>query len=317
MSAKNGAVKLVAGNANPMLAREIAKWLGLELTKASVRRFADNEIFVEVLENVRGSDVYVIQSTSYPTNDHLMELLIITDALRRASARRITAVIPYFGYARQDRKVGSRSPISAKLVANLITRAGTDRVLTLDLHAGQIQGFFDIPTDNLYASPVMVRDIKERFDLGNLMVVSPDVGGVVRARGLAKRINAPLAIIDKRRERAGESEVMNVIGEVAGSTCILIDDIVDSGGTLVNAADALIAKGAKDVYAYITHGVLSGGAAARIAGSKLKELVITDSIQPTDAVNKTANIRLLSIAALIGEAINRTAAEQSVSSLFD
>jgi ribose-phosphate pyrophosphokinase len=246
-----------------------------------------------------------------------MELLIITDALRRASARRITAVIPYFGYARQDRKVGSRSPISAKLVANLITRAGTDRVLTLDLHAGQIQGFFDIPTDNLYASPVMVRDIKERFDLGNLMVVSPDVGGVVRARGLAKRINAPLAIIDKRRERAGESEVMNVIGDVAGSTCILIDDIVDSGGTLVNAADALIAKGAKDVYAYITHGVLSGGAAARIAGSKLKELVITDSIQPTDAVNNTGNIRLLSIAGLIGEAINRTAAEQSVSSLFD
>jgi ribose-phosphate pyrophosphokinase len=317
MSAKNGAVRLVAGNANPALAREIAKWLGLELTKASVRRFADNEIFVEVLENVRGSDVYVIQSTSYPTNDHLMELLIITDALRRASARRITAVMPYFGYARQDRKVGSRSPISAKLVANLITRAGTDRVLTLDLHAGQIQGFFDIPTDNLYASPVMVRDIKERFDLGSLMVVSPDVGGVVRARGLAKRINAPLAIIDKRRERAGESEVMNVIGDVAGSTCILIDDIVDSGGTLVNAADALIAKGAKDVYAYITHGVLSGGAAARIAGSKLKELVITDSIQPTDAVNKTGNIRLLSIAGLIGEAINRTAAEQSVSSLFD
>ncbi|HRO01242.1 ribose-phosphate pyrophosphokinase [Nitrobacter sp. TKz-YC01] len=317
MSAKNGAVKLVAGNSNPVLAREIGRWLGLELTKASVRRFADNEIFVEVLENVRGSDVYVIQSTSYPTNDHLMELLIITDALRRASARRITAVIPYFGYARQDRKVGSRSPISAKLVANLITRAGTDRVLTLDLHAGQIQGFFDIPTDNLYASPVMVRDIKDRFELGNLMVVSPDVGGVVRARGLAKRISAPLAIIDKRRERAGESEVMNVIGDVAGYTCILIDDIVDSGGTLVNAADALLANGAREVYAYITHGVLSGGAAARIAGSKLKELVITDSIQPTDAVNKTANIRLLSIAGLIGEAINRTAAEQSVSSLFD
>ncbi|HEU4805763.1 MAG TPA: ribose-phosphate pyrophosphokinase [Nitrobacter sp.] len=317
MSAQNGAVKLVAGNSNLVLAREIGTWLGLELTKASVRRFADNEIFVEVLENVRGSDVYVIQSTSYPTNDHLMELLIITDALRRASARRITAVIPYFGYARQDRKVGSRSPISAKLVANLITRAGTDRVLTLDLHAGQIQGFFDIPTDNLYASPVMVRDIKERFELGKLMVVSPDVGGVVRARGLAKRISAPLAIIDKRRERAGESEVMNVIGDVAGYTCILIDDIVDSGGTLVNAADALLANGARDVYAYITHGVLSGGAAARIAGSKLKELVVTDSIQPTDAVNKTGNIRLLSIAGLIGEAIRRTAAEQSVSSLFD
>lgn len=317
MSAKNGAVKLVAGNANPMLAREIAKWLGLELTKASVRRFADNEIFVEVLENVRGSDVYVIQSTSYPTNDHLMELLIITDALRRASARRITAVIPYFGYARQDRKVGSRSPISAKLVANLITRAGTDRVLTLDLHAGQIQGFFDIPTDNLYASPVMVRDIKERFDLGNLMVVSPDVGGVVRARGLAKRINARLAIIDKRRERAGESEVMNVIGDVAGYTCILIDDIVDSGGTLVNAADALIANGAKDVYAYITHGVLSGGAVPRITGSKLKELVITDSIQPTKAMRDAHNIRVLPIASLIGDAIGRTASEESVSSLFD
>ena len=257
------------------------------------------EIFVEIQENVRGSDVFIIQSTSFPANDHLMELLIITDALRRASARRITAVIPYFGYARQDRKVGSRTPISAKLVANLITHAGVDRVMTLDLHAGQIQGFFDIPTDNLYASPVMVRDIKERFDLGNVMVVSPDVGGVVRARGLAKRINTPLAIIDKRRERAGESEVMNVIGDVAGYTCILIDDIVDSGGTLVNAADALLANGAKDVYAYITHGVLSGGAAARIAGSRLKELVITDSILPTEAVSKAANIRTLSIAPLI------------------
>jgi ribose-phosphate pyrophosphokinase len=246
-----------------------------------------------------------------------MELLIITDALRRSSARRITAVIPYFGYARQDRKVGSRAPISAKLVANLITHAGVDRVMTLDLHAGQIQGFFDIPTDNLYASPVMVRDIKDRFDLANVMVVSPDVGGVVRARGLAKRINTPLAIIDKRRERAGESEVMNVIGDAAGYTCILIDDIVDSGGTLVNAADALIAHGAKEVYAYISHGVLSGGAAARIAGSKLKELVITDSIQPTEAIRNAANIRTLSIAGLIGEAISRTAAEESVSSLFD
>ena len=286
MSAKNGSIKLVAGNSNPALAQEIAKWLHLSPTKAVVRRFADMEIFVEIQENVRGSDVFIIQSTSFPANDHLMELLIITDALRRASARRITAVIPYFGYARQDRKVGSRSPISAKLVANLITHAGVDRVMTLDLHAGQIQGFFDIPTDNLYASPVMVRDIKERFDLGNVMVVSPDVGGVVRARGLAKRINTPLAIIDKRRERAGESEVMNVIGDVAGYTCILIDDIVDSGGTLVNAADALIANGAKEVYAYITHGVLSGGAAARIVSSKLKELVITDSILPTDAVNK-------------------------------
>jgi ribose-phosphate pyrophosphokinase len=317
MSAKNGSIKLVAGNSNPALAQEIASWLGMAPTKASVRRFADNEIFVEVLENVRGSDVFVIQSTSYPANDHLMELLIITDALRRASARRITAVIPYFGYARQDRKVGSRSPISAKLVANLITRAGVDRVMTLDLHAGQIQGFFDIPTDNLFASPVMVRDIRERFDITKLMVVSPDVGGVVRARGLAKRINAPLAIIDKRRERAGESEVMNVIGEVKGYTCILVDDIVDSGGTLVNAADALLANGAKEVYAYITHGVLSGGAAARIAGSRLKELVITDSIQPTEAVRVATNIRTLPIAPLIAEAIGRTASEESVSSLFD
>jgi ribose-phosphate pyrophosphokinase len=317
ISAKNGSIKLVAGNSNPDLAAAIASWLNLQLTKASVRRFADMEVFVEIQENVRGSDVFVIQSTSYPANDHLMELLIIIDALRRASARRITAVVPYFGYARQDRKVGSRSPISAKLVANLITRAGADRVLTLDLHAGQIQGFFDIPTDNLYASPVMVRDIKDRFDLQNIMVVSPDVGGVVRARGLAKRINAPLAIIDKRRERAGESEVMNVIGDVAGYTCILIDDIVDSGGTLVNAADALLANGAKDVYAYITHGVLSGGAVARITASRLKELVITDSIQPTDAVRAAPNIRTLPISGLIGEAISRTASEESVSSLFD
>ena len=317
MSAKNGSIKLIAGNSNPALANAIAAWLGLPLTKAVVRRFADMEIFVEIQENVRGSDVFIIQSTSYPANDHLMELLIITDALRRASARRITAVIPYFGYARQDRKAGGRTPISAKLVSNLITHAGADRVMTLDLHAGQIQGFFDIPTDNLYASPVMVRDIKERFDLANVMVVSPDVGGVVRARGLAKRINAPLAIIDKRRERAGESEVMNVIGDVEGYTCILIDDIVDSGGTLVNAADALLANGAKEVYAYITHGVLSGGAVARIASSKLKELVITDSIQPTEAVRVAHNIRTLSIASLIGDAIGRTSAEESVSSLFD
>jgi ribose-phosphate pyrophosphokinase len=317
MSAKNGTIKLVAGNSNPTLAQAIAGGLELPLTKAVVRRFADMEIFVEIQENVRGSDVYILQSTSYPANDHLMELLIITDALRRASARRITAVVPYFGYARQDRKSGSRTPISAKLVANLITHAGADRVMTLDLHAGQIQGFFDIPTDNLYASPVMVRDIKERFDLANVMVVSPDVGGVVRARGLAKRINTPLAIIDKRRERPGESEVMNVIGDVAGYTCILVDDIVDSGGTLVNAADALLAHGAKDVYAYITHGVLSGGAVTRVTSSRLKELVITDSIQPTEAVRNAPNIRTLSIADLIAEAIGRTAAEESVSSLFD
>jgi ribose-phosphate pyrophosphokinase len=317
MGANNGAIKLVAGNSNPALALHISKHLETPLTKAVVRRFADMEIFVEIQENVRGADCFIIQSTSFPANDHVMELLIISDALRRSSARRITAVIPYFGYARQDRKPGPRTPISAKLVANLITNAGADRVMTLDLHAGQIQGFFDIPTDNLYASPMMVRDIKERFDLGKLMIVSPDVGGVARARGLAKRINAPLAIVDKRRERAGESEVMNVIGEVAGHTCILVDDIIDSGGTVVNAADALLDQGATGVYAYITHGVLSGGAVARITGSRLKELVITDSIQPTEAVKAAGNIRVLSVASLIGEAIGRTAAEESVSSLFD
>jgi ribose-phosphate pyrophosphokinase len=317
MAGNNGAIKLVAGNSNPQLAADIGAYLQTPMTKAVVRRFADMEIFVEIQENVRGADVFVIQSTSYPANDHVMELLIIIDALRRSSAHRITAVVPYFGYARQDRKPGPRTPISAKLVANLITRAGADRVMTLDLHAGQIQGFFDIPTDNLFASPVMVRDIRERFDLDSLMVVSPDVGGVVRARGLAKRINAPLAIIDKRREKPGESEVMNVIGEVDGATCILVDDIVDSGGTLVNAADALLDQGAKDVYAYITHGVLSGGAIARVTGSRLRELVITDSIQPTQDVHAAANIRVLSIANLIGEAIRRTAVEESVSSLFD
>jgi len=317
MAANNGAIKLVSGNSNPQLSAEIGTYLQTPLTKAVVRRFADMEIFVEIQENVRGADVFVIQSTSYPANDHLMELLIIIDALRRSSARRITAVVPYFGYARQDRKPGPRTPISAKLVANLITRAGADRVMTLDLHAGQIQGFFDIPTDNLFASPVMVRDIRERFDLESLMVVSPDVGGVVRARGLAKRINAPLAIIDKRREKAGESEVMNVIGEVGGAICILVDDIVDSGGTLVNAADALLEQGAKAVYAYITHGVLSGGAVARVTSSRLQELVITDSIQPTREVHAAQNIRVLSIANLIGEAIRRTAVEESVSSLFD
>jgi ribose-phosphate pyrophosphokinase len=317
MTRNNGAIRLVAGNSNPSLSEAIGAYLATPLCKAVVRRFADMEIFVEILENVRGADVFVLQSTSFPANDHLMELLIIIDALRRASARRITAVVPYFGYARQDRKPGPRTPISAKLVANLITHAGADRVMTVDLHAGQIQGFFDIPTDNLYASPVMVRDIKERFELKKLMVVSPDVGGVVRARGLAKRIDAPLAIIDKRRERAGESEVMNVIGEVEGYTCILVDDIVDSGGTLVNAADALLKNGATGVYAYISHGVLSGGAVARITASRLKELVITDSIQPTEAVRVARNIRVLSIASLIGEAIGRTAAEESVSSLFD
>src|SRR5581483_9691956 len=306
MSAKHGSIKLIAGNSNPGLAQAIADGIGVPLTKGVVRRFADMEIFVEIQENVRGSDAFILQSTSFPANDHLMELLIITDALRRSSAHRITAVIPYFGYARQDRRSGSRTPISAKLVANLITQAGVDRVMTLDLHAAQIQGFFDIPTDNLFAAPVMVRDIKQRFELDNVIVVSPDVGGVVRARGLAKRINAPLAIVDKRRERPGESEVANVIGEVDGRVCILVDDIVDSGGTLCNAADALLEKGAEAVYGYISHGVLSARAVARVADSNLKELVITDSIQPTEAVIAAANIRVLSIAHLIGEAISRT-----------
>ncbi|ODS01466.1 phosphoribosylpyrophosphate synthetase [Methyloceanibacter superfactus] len=309
-------MKLVAGNSNRPLAEAIAAYLDIPLARCIVRRFADMEIFVEVQENVRGEDVFILQSTSAPANDHLMELLILVDALKRASARRITAVVPYFGYARQDRKPGPRTPISAKLVANMIVRAGATRVLTLDLHAGQIQGFFDIPTDNLFAAPVMVQDIKDVFPNDNLMVVSPDVGGVVRARGLAKRIDAPLAIVDKRRERPGESEVMNVIGDVAGHTCILVDDIIDSGGTLVNAAEALLEQGANVVTGYITHGVLSGGAVARIMASRLKELVITDSIQPSDSVVKAHNIRVLPIAPLLGEAIARTAEEKSVSSLF-
>jgi ribose-phosphate pyrophosphokinase len=309
-------MKLVAGNSNRPLAEAIATTLNLPLTKSVVKRFADMEVFVEVLENVRGEDLYVLQSTSFPANDNLMELLILVDALRRASAKRITAVMPYFGYARQDRKPGPRTPISSKLVANLIERAGVDRVMTLDLHAGQIQGFFDIPTDNLFAAPVMVRDIQEHHKGKNLMVVSPDVGGVVRARALAKRIEAPIAICDKRRDRPGESEVMHVIGDVKGMRCILIDDIVDSGGTLVNAAEALLEKGAKKVTGYITHGVLSGGAVARIMASQLEELVITDSILPSDSVVKAHNIRVLPIAPLLGEAIARTAEEKSVSSLF-
>lgn len=310
-------MKIFAGNSNRVLAEAVAKYLNIPLGKATVRRFADQEIFVEIQENVRGEDVFLLQSTSYPANDHLMELLIMCDAMRRSSARRITAVIPYFGYARQDRKPGPRTPISAKLVANLITEAGANRVLTLDLHAGQIQGFFDIPTDNLYSVPEMARDVKANYDASNVIVVSPDVGGVVRARSLGKRLDAQLAIVDKRRERAGESEVMNVIGDVKGKDCLLIDDIIDSGGTLCNAAEALMNKGALSVTAYITHGVLSGGAVARIAASKLKELVITDSIQPTPAVESAHNIRILPIASLIGEAISRTASEESVSSLFD
>ncbi|WP_118858134.1 ribose-phosphate pyrophosphokinase [Sphingomonas mesophila] len=311
-------MKLLAGNSNLPLAKAIAAHLGMELTEASVRRFADEEVFVEVNENVRGEDVFVIQSTSFPTNDNLMELLICMDALRRASAKRITAVVPYFGYARQDRKPGPRTPISAKLVANLITTAGADRVLTMDLHAGQIQGFFDIPTDNLWAAPVMAGDIKDKLGNKELMVVSPDVGGVVRARSLAKRLdNAPLAIVDKRRDRAGESEVMNIIGDVDGRCCILVDDIVDSAGTLCNAAAALKQQGATEVVAYCSHGVLSGAAAARVEGSELTELVVTDSIYPGEPDEAGGKIRRLTIAPLFGEAIARIADESSVSSLFD
>ena len=318
MSGKNGAIKLVAGNSNPPLAQAIAEYLKTPLTKAVVRRFADMEVFVEIQENVRGADCFIIQSTSFPANDHLMELLIITDALRRSSARRITAVLPYFGYARQDRKPGPRTPISAKLVANLITEAGADRVLSVDLHAGQIQGFFDIPTDNLYAAPTMAQDIQERYPGEDLMVVSPDVGGVVRARALAKRLdNAPLAIVDKRRERPGESEVMNIIGDVEGRTCILIDDIVDSAGTLCNAAAALKQQGAVEVFAYCTHGVLSGAAIARVGSSELKELVVTDSIWSGESDPKGSKVRRLTVAPLLAEAIRRIADEASVSSLFD
>jgi len=311
-------MKVFSGNSNRQLAEAICAYLKVPLGRASVRRFADQEIFVEVQENVRGEDVFLIQSTSYPANDNLMELLIMIDAMRRSSAKRITAVIPYFGYARQDRRASGRTPISAKLVANLITEAGADRVLTLDLHAGQIQGFFDIPTDNLFAVPILTRDIKTTYDLDNVVVVSPDVGGVVRARALAKRLNdRNLAIVDKRRERAGESEVMNIVGDVEGKDCLLIDDIVDSGGTLCNAADAILAAGASSVTAYITHGVLSGGAVDRVASSQLRELVITDSIQPPTRVLSARNIRVISTAPLIGEAINRTSLEESVSSLFD
>ena len=312
-------MKLFAGNSNRQLADSVAKYLGMSVGRANVRRFADDEIFVEIQENVRGEDVFILQSTSRPANDHLMEMLIMIDAFRRSSARRVTAVLPYFGYARQDRRAQGRTPISAKLVANLITESGANRVLTLDLHAGQIQGFFDIPADNLYAVPVMARDIRARHkDVSNITVVSPDVGGVVRARALAKRLDdTMLAIVDKRRERPGESEVVNVIGDVSGKDCFLVDDIVDSGGTLCNAAEAILEKGARSVTAYITHGVLSGSAVARIEGSALTELVITDSIQPTPQVNAAGRIRVLSITDLIGEAVARTAHEQSVSSLFD
>ena len=311
-------MKLLAGNSNRTLAQAVASHLDLPLCRAQVKRFADNEVWVTIDENVRGEDVFIVQSTSYPANDNLMELLVCIDALKRASARRITAVTPYFGYARQDRKTGGRTPISAKLVANLITRAGADRVLTMDLHSGQIQGFFDIPTDNLLSAPLLAADIKGNYEkTKELLIVSPDVGGVVRALAVASRLNADLAIVDKRRAGPGKSEVANIIGDVDGRRCILFDDMIDGGGTLCNAAQALVDGGAAEVSAYCSHGVLSGGAVERIGKSRLKELVITDSIQPTKDVQATATIRVLPIADLIGEAISRTAKEESVSSLFD
>ena len=310
-------MKVVACNSNRPLAEAVAAYLNMPLTAASIRRFADMEVFVEIQENVRGEDVFVVQSTSYPANDNLMELLVSIDALKRASARRITAVLPYFGYARQDRKPGPRTPISAKLVANLLTTAGANRVLTMDLHAGQIQGFFDIPTDNLFSAPVIVKDIQEKFDGEDLMIVSPDVGGVIRARAVAKRLDADLAIVDKRREREGVSEVMNVIGDISGRRCIIVDDIVDSAGTLCNAADALRNEGATSVLAYVTHGVLSGGAVARVASSSLETLVTTDSIVATEAVRVSNNIRRMTIASLMAEAMLRISQERSVSSLFN
>ena len=310
-------MKLVTGNSNLKLANDISKYVSLELSNCDVKRFADNEIFVEMKENVRGEDVFVIQSTSYPANDNLMELLIIIDTLRRASAKRITAVVPYFGYARQDRKPGPRTPITSKLVANMIDKAGANRVLTMDLHAGQIQGFFDIPTDNLFAAPVLVEDIKSKLTSNTPIVVSPDVGGVVRARIIAKRIGADLAIVDKRREKAGESEVMNIIGDVKGKECFMIDDIVDSAGTLCNASDALIREGAIKVYSYVTHGVLSGKAVERVNKSSLTKLLITDTIEESDAVKESGKIDVISISSLLGEAIKRISDEKSVSSLFD
>ena len=311
-------IKIVAGNSNMRLATDIASYLKIPLTECNVRRFADMEVFVEILENVRGEDVFAIQSTSYPANDHLMELLISIDAAKRGSAKRITAVIPYYGYARQDRKTGPRTPITAKLVANLITSAGAHRVLTMDLHAGQIQGFFDIPLDNIFSAPPILKDIKEKFDgSDSLVVASPDVGGVVRARAFAKRLNAGLAIADKRREKAGESEVMNIIGDIENKNCILLDDIADSAGTLCNAAEALKINGAKDIYSYIVHGVLSGKALERISNSSIKELVLTDTIEPTIDIKNTKNIRHISIAPLMGEAIKRISSDASVSALFD
>ena len=310
-------MKIIAGNSNLPLSSDVSKYLQIDLAKATIRRFADEEVYVEIKENIRGEDVFVIESTSYPANDNLMELLVIIDALKRASAKRITAVLPYFGYARQDRKPGPRTPISAKLVANLISTAGADRVLTVDLHAEQIQGFFDIPTDNLFAGPVFSRDLKDQFDLSNLVAVSPDIGGVVRARAIASKFGASIAIVDKRRPKAGESEVMNIIGEVDGKDCIILDDIIDSAGTICNAADKLIEIGAKSVTAYVTHGVLSGKALSRIKDSKLKEVVITDTINNTENAKKVEKIRIIPISVLLGEAIRRISEESSVSSLFE
>ena len=310
-------MKIIAGNSNLPLSSDVGKYLQIDLAKATIRRFADEEVYVEIKENIRGEDVFVIESTSYPANDNLMELLVIIDALKRASAKRITAVLPYFGYARQDRKPGPRTPISAKLVANLISTAGADRVLTVDLHAEQIQGFFDIPTDNLFAGPVFSRDIKDQFDLSNLVAVSPDIGGVVRARAIASKFGASIAIVDKRRPKAGESEVMNIIGDVDGKDCIILDDIIDSAGTICNAADKLIENGAKSVTAYVTHGVLTGKALSRIKDSKLKEVVITDTINNTENAKELEKVRIIPISVLLGEAIRRISEESSVSSLFE
>ncbi len=310
-------MKIIAGNSNLPLSSDVGKYLQIDLAKATIRRFADEEVYVEIKENIRGEDVFVIESTSYPANDNLMELLVIIDALKRASAKRITAVLPYFGYARQDRKPGPRTPISAKLVANLISTAGADRVLTVDLHAEQIQGFFDIPTDNLFAGPVFSRDIKDQFNLSNLVAVSPDIGGVVRARAIASKFGASIAIVDKRRPKAGESEVMNIIGDVDGKDCIILDDIIDSAGTICNAADKLIEIGAKSVTAYVTHGVLTGKALSKIKDSKLKEVVITDTINNTENAKDLEKIRIIPISVLLGEAIRRISEESSVSSLFE
>jgi len=308
---------IISGNSNPVLAEEISKELNEKIIDVTITKFADQEVFVEINENIRGKNIFVIQSTSNPANEHLMELLITIDALKRASALTVTAVIPYFGYARQDRKVGPRTPISAKLVADVLTTAGIDRLLTIDLHAGQIQGFFNIPVDNLYAAPVITKDIKDNYDNKDLVIISPDVGGVVRARNIAKRINGDLAIVDKRRNKANVSEVMNIIGNIKNRDCIIVDDIVDTAGTLCNAASALMDAGAKSVSAYITHGVLSEPATERVVNSKLKELVITDSIAPSKLIQKARNIRILNLAPLIAEAIKRISSDSSVSSLFD